>query len=599
MHGPTGRPPFSKASERSRAHGPQLELALDAVDAEQSASNPRVPTDMHVASAPHTAVTRRKALGAYYTPGPMADRMVEWAVRTPADRALDPSFGGLVFLQAARARLLRLGATADAADEQLFGCDLDDDAHLSAAGDARLNLPDRALVQRDFFMAVPGVDLPRADAVVGNPPYIRYQLHNSSGASARRVAAAAGLNLNRLASSWAPFVLHAVNFVAPGGRLALVLPAELMHAQYAGEVMRWIQQRFARAALVVFEHRVFPGAMEEVVLLFAEGCGEGVCPTVGLVECESMADFDLGALRRRLATPMPPATRRGKLLAQLLPPETRELYDRLSDDDRTCTLGASASVDIGAVTGANDFFLLRPHEERDLAEELLRPAVSKAAQINGARFAAEDFERMHGLGARCWLFVSDKATSQELLATAQSYLRRGEEAGVPTRYKCRVRSPWHAVPLPKHGTPDLFLTYCSSEFPRLVVNEAGALHTNTVHGVTLRGGGDPRALAVGFYNSLTLLSAELVGRSYGGGVLKLEPTEAESLLLTPLSPHAAAKLDDVDRLLRARRLEGVLDIVDRLVLVEMLGLDERDVALLRAGGERLRARRRARSRSPK
>ena len=544
-------------------------------------------------------VTRRKALGAFYTPRPMADRMVEWAMRSSTDRALDPSFGGLVFLDAARARLIGLGATPSQASHQLFGCDVDADAHLSASSSSGgLDLPSRALLHRDFFTAVPDADLPRVDAVVGNPPYIRYQMHNDSDASARRVATAAGLQLTRLASSWAPFVLHAAEFVVPGGRLALVLPAELMHAQYADNVLSWVQRQFARAALVVFERRVFPGAMEEVVLLFAEGRGQGACPHVGLVQCDSMDDFDIDILGRSLATPQSRPRGRGKLLTQLLPDTVRELYDRLSDDDRVRPLGSHASVDIGAVTGANDFFLLRASDEPAISAELLRPAVSKAAHISGAVFSRADFERLREADKRCMLFVAPRETPGEMLATAARYLARGISAGIDQRYKCRVRTPWHAVPVPRHGVPDLFLTYCASEHPRMVANEAGTLHTNTVHGVSLAGDTDASALAVGFYNSLTLLSAELVGRSYGGGVLKLEPTEAEALLLPPIASSVGTKLERVDELLRARRMNDVLDVVDKLVLIDGLGLSQHQVSLLRAGAERLRARRRARNKKP-
>jgi hypothetical protein len=42
------------------------------------------------------------------------------AIREPTDRALGPSFGGLVFLAEAKARLLELGATDDEASPQLF-----------------------------------------------------------------------------------------------------------------------------------------------------------------------------------------------------------------------------------------------------------------------------------------------------------------------------------------------------------------------------------------------------------------------------------------------------------------------------------------------
>jgi hypothetical protein len=73
------------------------------------------------------------------------------------------------------------------------------------------------------------------------------------------------------------------------------------------------------------------------------------------------------------------------------------------------------------------------------------------------------------------------------------------------------------------------------------------MHTNTLHGVTVAEGVSAKALAVGFYNSLTMLSAELLARSYGGGVLKLEPTEAEALLIPPLYDYESRIFVDAVR----------------------------------------------------
>jgi hypothetical protein len=104
-------------------------------------------------------------------------------------------------------------------------------------------------------------------------------------------------------------------------------------------------------------------------------------------------------------------------------------------------------------------------------------------------------------------------------------------------------------------------------------------------------------LAAGFYNSLTLLSAELEGRSYGGGVLKLEPTEAENLLLPPLSSDLAALLPAVDQAIRARDVEAATDLVDPVVLPP-LGLNIDDVSVLRAARRQLQIRRKNRGQSP-
>ena len=103
---------------------------------------------------------------------------------------------------------------------------------------------------------------------------MRYQAFTGAARTKGLEAALAqGIRLTALASSWAAFVVHAASFVAPDGRLALVLPAELLSVNYAAPVRRFLMERFTSVRLVLFEDRVFPGVMEEVVLLLAEGQG--------------------------------------------------------------------------------------------------------------------------------------------------------------------------------------------------------------------------------------------------------------------------------------------------------------------------------------
>ena len=72
----------------------------------------------------------------------------------------------------------------------------------------------------------------------------------------------------------------------------------------------------------------------------------------------------------------------------------------------------------------------------------------------------------------------------------------------------------------------MLVSYMISKRPRISVNVAKAVYTNTLHGIRLHDRldpVDPRLIALAMYSSATLLSMELEGRSYGGGVLKVEP----------------------------------------------------------------------------
>jgi hypothetical protein len=90
------------------------------------------------------------------------------------------------------------------------------------------------------------------DAVIGNPPFVCYQEHR--GHVRRRSVAAAleqGVRLSGLASSWAATLVHASAFLRPSGRLAMVLPAELLTVGYAEPIRRWLRKRFAVVNLVI------------------------------------------------------------------------------------------------------------------------------------------------------------------------------------------------------------------------------------------------------------------------------------------------------------------------------------------------------------
>lgn len=212
----------------------------------------------------------RKARGAFFTPPEIADFLARWAIRDNTDRVLEPSCGEAAFLLSAGKRFAELGATTNL-PWQLQGFDI----HEASLHEARRLLGDQGLVANlqlaNFFEREAKPDF---NAVVGNPPYVRYQ--NFSGNSRSLAIAAASkqsVRLNQLASSWAAFTVHAAAFLKTSGRLALVLPAELLAVKYASEVRRFLLNSFSSVRLVLFEERVFPGVLEEVVLLLAEGRG--------------------------------------------------------------------------------------------------------------------------------------------------------------------------------------------------------------------------------------------------------------------------------------------------------------------------------------
>ena len=172
-------------------------------------------------------------------------------------------------------------------------------------------------------------------------------------------------------------------------------------------------------------------------------------------------------------------------------------------------------------------------------------------------------------GLATYLFYPSAPPSAE----AAAYIQDGHRTGVDTAYKCRVRKTWYQVPLVPPA--DLLLTCMNADTPRLTANDAGARHLNSVHGVYLADEHSElgrELLPLASLNSVTLLHAEMVGRSYGGGILKIEPKEADAwampspaLVLARADALRAVK-EQVAELLDEGRLLDAVEIVDQVVL---------------------------------
>ena len=537
----------------------------------------------------------RKARGAFFTPAAITAYLAAWAIRAPSDRVFEPSCGEASFLLAAGERLRALGAPAEGIGSQLRGVEIHSASARRAAGLLAGHGLSATIAVADFFERAPAGEF---DAVIGNPPYVRYQ--NFSGearARAQRAALAAGVRLTGLSSSWAAFTIHASRFLRPDGRLAIVLPGELLSVNYAAQVRRFLLQRFARVRLVLFEGRVFPGVLEEIVLLLAEG--QGGAPYFEL--------FQAGSPIALPAQDAPAWTEHRtedgkKWTPALIAADAFSLYRHLAEGPGFAPMLDWGETWLGAVTGNNAFFALSRAEAArfGLSGDDLRPISPPGSRhLRGLAFDRRAWERLAAEGAACFLFDPADPTT----AAALRRIEVGRAQRVHVAYKCRMRSPWWHVPV--GPVPDLLLTYMNQDRPRLLANDARVQVLNSVYGVSLRPGLrwlGRELLPLAFLNSLSLLGAEIVGRSYGGGLLKLEPREADILpvlapsVLRDAAPTLRAVRPAAVAALRAGDAAGATALVDRVLLREHLGLGEEELTALRLARALLSQRRRARGR---
>lgn len=529
--------------------------------------------------------TPEKLRGGYYTPHDLATFLVRWIENASPSQVLEPSCGDGVFLDALGKRNF---------SRPVLGFELDEvEAKKAKDRAASVGLSNVDIQASDFLgWALKAMDskTERFDAVIGNPPFIRYQyLPSLFQDRAQAIFEKLGCKFTKHTNAWVSFILASFELLRPGGRLAMVVPAEIIHVMHAQSLRSYLGENARRLVVVDPEELWFEGTLQGAVLLMAEkkrrksdyGEGLGIYPVRG----RDFLNLDPEDVFNGTA-PINGKTVEGKWTRALLTPTTRDLLDELIEAKVARRFDDIAQVDVGIVTGANKFFLV--HDEtvaRFNLEKWAHPMFGRSEHCPGVIYD-EDQHQANAQKGKPTNFIWFQDTSVEKTAAGRRYIQQGEAEDLHTRYKCRIRKVWYSVP--SVYSTEVGMLKRSHNTPRLILNKIGAYTTDTAYRIRAKEGTADQ-LVYGFLNGLTALSAELEGRHYGGGVLELVPSEIEKLLLPPPS-RIQPRVAELDKAVRTMPMDDVLALQTKRVLGDM-GLSKKDQGELLSGWNRLRNRR--------
>lgn len=465
--------------------------------------------------------------GQFWTPGWVADAMVAY-VSENTDLVFDPASGRGAFYKA----LLKLNKPGIS----FFGTDVDtevlEDEIYLPTGQAG-NHKNCFVEKRDFIKDPPQR---KFKAIVANPPYIRHhRIHEETKILLKQLSMRiTGDTIDGRAGYHIYFLIQALSLLEQNGKLAFIMPADTCEGKFAKNLWKWISEKFCIESVITFDEMAtpFPNVDTNAMVFLIKNSRP--TKTLHWVKANQAYSTDLFNF-------ISSNFKKQKF-------ETIEVIDRqlkegivtgFSRPEQTHNgfkfhLNDFANVMRGIATGSNEFFFLTAQQVKGLQipKAFLKRAVGRTKDVTKSVLTAKDVEELEK-GNRPTYLLSINGYDK-LPKAINSYLKVGEEMGLPGRSLIQQRKPWYKME--KRAVPPLLFAYLGRRNTRFIKNDAGVLPLTgflCVYPIY-----DDKEYIDNLWQALnhpdTLENLKLVGKSYGSGAIKVEPGNLNKL---PIPEH--------------------------------------------------------------
>jgi len=513
--------------------------------------------------------TVQKLRGAYYTPLQLANAMVGiFVADNDIKTILEPSCGDGVFIDS----VIESGLLNNIDSFTAVEIELSEAVLLENRIQQYKKID---IKNKDFFEYYnESYKTTKYDLILGNPPYIRYQyLTESQREIQSKILTSNGMKSNKLINAWVAFLVACVQMLNENGRIAFVIPAEIMQVAYAEDLRLYLSNHLSKITLITFEKLVFPDIEQEVVVIIGEKGQEE--KGIRIFEIRDLDEFNLIDLTSNCYKKMQHL--KEKWTKYFTTSHETELIKKIRKDKHFQSFADCGIINVGITTGNNDYFSIdnKMEKEYDLSPVLL-PLIGRSAHAHGIYFTKEDWMENVIKGKKAQLLNFSNVPYKDYPEKHKKYIKKGEQEEQNKGYKCSIRDRWYIVP--SVWVPDAFFLRRNNLYPKFVLNQCEAVSTDTMHRIKFNNDVDPETLLLSYYNSISFAFTELCGRSYGGGVLEILPGEVGNIMLPKIRIIDAEKknylLQKIDGIVRKNKdIEEALDIVDEEILVRQLGIE--------------------------
>lgn len=530
--------------------------------------------------------SKKKLRGAYYTPLKLANAMVNLVMSNSVKTILEPSCGDGVFIDS----LFELSFMNQARNITAVEIETDEAKKVRNRYSSQENVN---VINTDFFdFYQDAYGAVQYDLILGNPPYIRYQyLTEKQREIQSNILTSHGMKSNKLINAWVAFLVACVQLLSDNGRIAFVIPAEILQVAYAEDLRLFLSKQLSKITLLTFKQLVFPDIEQEIIVFIGEK-GETE-KGLRIIELNDLSDFEKLNLNANGFHKMQHV--KEKWTKYFVTAEEAKIIQHIREDERFVRFADLALINVGITTGNNTYFSVDEETVKQYhLENVTLPLIGRSSHAHGIYFTDEDWKINIKAHKRAMLVNFPSIPFVDYPLSHKEYIDMGEKNGENSGYKCSIRDRWYIVP--SVWIPDAFFLRRNNLYPKFVINRCDAVSTDTMHRIKFNDGISAENVLLSYYNSISFAFAEICGRSYGGGVLEILPSEVGNIMLPIIDNIDTHKKDEllkkIDTIIRSNgNIETALDMVDEEVLISFLGVDKKVCEVCRNIWKKLQRRR--------
>lgn len=440
--------------------------------------------------------------GIYYTPSELAEHLVRPLIKTSTLSVFDPACGeGALFLAAKK---IFSGLPSQDKKLRFFGCDK------ILPNDTCNQFKNHQIHNIDFMkFSSPH----KFDVILMNPPFVRHHLINDEDRrDYQRTINNIGF-LRNTADLWAYFLMKCITHLKEGSSIGAILPWSFLQSDYARDIRVWLLNKFEEIRVLALNDGYFKEAKERILLLWLVKYGQRT-KSIKIAFSQSLE-------KSCKYSSIDKSTWKSQRVVFSMAGSVEDILKRYTDEFGFCRLGDIAKINIGVVTGADKYFIIDKAVTSflGLRKKNLVPILTTLKDFSGLY--------LNGYNATKMLLQFPKNCSVRL----KKYIREGESQGYHKRAHAVRRIPWYSVKVGKIA--DAFFPYRSSYTPYMVLNNSSLQCTNSVHRIIFRDltTNQRKWVQISLLSHPGQLSLEAFSKTYGTGVLKIEPSSLKNAVV--------------------------------------------------------------------